>query len=210
MSSCAKAPHRSGDPFPSQTGANSFVDALTFFGRWLRDPAAMAAIAPSGRWLADLITRAIDPRLGPVLELGSGTGAFVPAMRARGVAERDLTLVELDPALAAHLTRRYPKARVLNGDAAAIGSRLGDDRFGAVICGLGLLNMRPAEVEAILTEAFAHMAPAACFYLFTYGRACSVPDAICQRLGIRVTRVGTAWRNLPPARVFCLSRSDMR
>jgi phospholipid N-methyltransferase len=88
--------------------------------------------------------------VGPVLELGSGTGAFVLAMLAREVAERDLTLVELDPSLAYRLAHRYPEARVVNGDAAAIDRHIGDDKFGAVICGLGLLNMPSAAVEAIL------------------------------------------------------------
>lgn len=206
MSTLAEAAKRQTGLLAPHDGTRALSDALTFFGRWLRDPATMAAIAPSSRRLAALITRAIDPQLGPVLELGSGTGAFVPAMLARGVAERDLTLVELDAPLARHLAHRYPSAQVVNDDAAAISCHVGDQRFGAVICGLGLLNMPPAVVEAILREALTHMAPAACFYLFTYGRRCSVPDDVCHRLDLQVERIGTAWRNLPPATVFCLSR----
>lgn len=183
------------------------TDSLLFFGRWLRDPAGMASIAPSSRALAALITRGIDGRMGPVLELGSGTGAFVPALLERGVAEDDLTLVERDLSLARLLTQRYPRARVLSIDASDIDDFTSGPLFGAVVCGLGLLNMRPEEVEAILSAALERMRPDAQFYLFTYGHRCSVPHDMRQRLRLDAERVGTAWRNLPPAAVFRIGRS---
>lgn len=192
-------------PLP-QGGMRALSDAIAFFRLWLRNPSAIAAVAPSSRWLAALIAREIDPRMGPILELGSGTGAFVPAILARGVAARDLTLFELDPSLAYRLARRFPAARIVNGDAAELSHHVGVNRFGAVVCGLGLLNMPPSVIETILSEAFAHMRPAARFYLFTYGRRCSVPDEILERLDLRVDRMGTAWANLPPATVFRLTR----
>jgi phosphatidylethanolamine/phosphatidyl-N-methylethanolamine N-methyltransferase len=180
-------------------------DRLTFLARWWRDPRGMAAIAPSGRALAALITREIDPAAGALLELGSGTGAFVPALLARGVAERDLTLVEQDPALARRLARRYPHAQVLAIDAARLGAAT-SRRYGAAVCGLGLLAMPPATVAAILRAALDRMTPDARLYLFTYGRRCSVPADVLRALRLEAEVIGTAWWNLPPARVYRLTR----
>jgi phosphatidylethanolamine/phosphatidyl-N-methylethanolamine N-methyltransferase len=186
----------SGDPL------RKLKDNLMFFGRWLRNPGGIASIAPSGRALATLITGEIDVKAGHVLELGSGTGAFVPALLNRGVAENNLTLVERDPSLARLLARRYPSAQVLNVDAAQIATATKGRTFGTVICGLGLLNMPEADVEAILSAALARMRPGARLYLFTYGRRCSIPDDVRTRLQLDADRVGIAWRNLPPAAVY--------
>ncbi|MBB5699187.1 class I SAM-dependent methyltransferase [Sphingomonas yantingensis] len=181
--------------------ARPLGDRLLFLARWLRNPRAIASITPSGSALAALITREIDR--GPVLELGSGTGAFVPALLTRGIRERDLVLVERDAPLAVRLSQRWPDATVIASDAA----RFEDGtRFAATVCGLGLLNMPVPTVEAILRAAFARMQPGAHFYLFTYGRRCSVGDATLDRLDLSARRVGRTWRNLPPATVFCLSR----
>jgi phosphatidylethanolamine/phosphatidyl-N-methylethanolamine N-methyltransferase len=183
-------------------------DAFLFFRTWLRDPGGVAAIAPSGRALAALITREIDASSGPVLELGSGTGAFTAALIDRGVAPADLTLIEQNAGFARLLAARYPGATVLAIDAATI-DRDGHDggrAFGAAVCGLGLLNMPETVVEAILRAAFARMAPGAAFYLFTYGLRCSVPPETLARLGLTAERIGTAYRNLPPAGVYRLSR----
>lgn len=184
-------------------------DSARFFREWLRNPVATAAVAPSGEALVALITREIGEWTGPVLELGPGTGVFTRALVARGVDERNLTLVERNPAFAQLLRDRHPHASILVADAGALGTAIAADspRFGAIVCGLGLRNMKPDLIEAILTGAFAHMAPGAAFYLFTYGRRCSVPADLLARLGLTSRRIGVAYRNLPPASVFRLTRS---
>lgn len=182
------------------------VDRLIFFSRWLRDPGGIASIVPSSRALANSITREIDAQTGLVLELGSGTGAFVPALLGRGVPEYRLTLVERDPSLARLLAQRFPRAEVLCVDAASFGKATERWRYGAVICGLGLLNMTPTQIEKILKSALQRMAPAASFYLFTYGRRCSVPHSVLSRLDLTAHYIGTTWRNMPPAAVFRIAR----
>jgi phosphatidylethanolamine/phosphatidyl-N-methylethanolamine N-methyltransferase len=192
-------------------GGDAVLDAFHFLRAWLRDPASMAAILPSGRALAELITRNIDPSAEPVLELGSGTGVFAAALIDRGIAEEDLTLVERDVALARRLARRFPHATVRSTDAADIGHGDAPDAplFAATICGLGFLSMSPTEVEAILRQAFECMTSDGAFYLFTYGRRCSVPSEVLTRLSLDNQRVGTTYRNLPPATVFRLVRRDV-
>lgn len=51
------------------------ADGATFFRAWLSDPLAVAAIAPSGAALADLITSRIGPDTGPVVELAPARGS---------------------------------------------------------------------------------------------------------------------------------------
>ncbi|MDC7811136.1 SAM-dependent methyltransferase [Sphingomonas koreensis] len=183
--------------------AASPLDGIRFFTAWLGNPLSVAAIAPSSKALAQLITRDIDAQTGPVLELGPGTGVFTQALLDRGVAERDLTLVEYDDGFARLLKRRFPQANILSIDAAELAEhRSPSELFGAAVCGLGLLNMKRAKVEAILRAAFMRMHGGAPLYLFTYGRNCPVPDAVLERLDLDAVRVATIRRNIPPASVY--------
>lgn len=161
-------------------------------------------MAPSSARLGDLITSEISPASGPVLELGPGTGVFTRALIRRGLEERDLTLVELDPAFADLLEGRFPHALLLRCSAAKLDCRPGS--FGAVVSGLPLLSMSPRSVMAVLGSVFRCARPDAAFYQFTYGPVCPVPRRILDRLGLKAIRIGgTVW-NLPPASVYRITR----
>jgi phosphatidylethanolamine/phosphatidyl-N-methylethanolamine N-methyltransferase len=178
-------------------------EGIGFFREWLRNPRGVAAIAPSSRALAELITRDIVPGGGSVLELGPGTGAFTQALIARGIPEENLVLLENSERFATALRLRFPNAYVVQADAIALADHLGSKgNFGAVVCGLGLLNMAPAEIRSILVEAFAQLRSGSAFFLFTYGRRCSVPANVMEELGLTASLVGRTYRNLPPASVF--------
>lgn len=181
---------------------------LLFFRALASAPRSVGAIAPSGPNLANLITREISAATGPVLELGPGTGVFTKALVARGVRERDLTLVEYGSDFMRLLQMRFPHARVLWMDAAWLeSSKLFEDRpFGAVISGLPLLNMSPQKVEAILTGAFSSMRSDGVFYQFTYGMLCPVGNAHLERLGLQASCMGRVLLNMPPASVYRIIR----
>lgn len=183
-------------------------DLLPFLREFVRDPRGVASIAPSGRALASLITKELSFRTGPVIELGPGTGAITQAVIARGVRERDLTLVEYGSDFARLLQMRFPQARVLWMDAAALDRHVlfPDLSVGAVVCGLGLLNMDERKVAAILHGAFRYLRPDGAFFLYTYGKRCSVPEPLLDALGLQATRIGRTIRNIPPATVYRLSR----
>jgi phosphatidylethanolamine/phosphatidyl-N-methylethanolamine N-methyltransferase len=201
--SCPAGSASSNEPAP-----RFWSDATRFLVEWSRHPYDTAAITPSGRALASLITREIDGASGPVLELGPGTGAFTRALTRRGVAGSDLTLVEQSPSFARLLRDRFPASTVLNIDAADLhpSGRAAAQPFGAVVCGLGLRNMTSLEVEGIVRASFTVLRPTGSFYLFTYGGRCSVPDDVLDRLGLRAEKVGSTLRNLPPASVYRLRR----
>lgn len=179
---------------------------------WLRDPRSVGALAPSGPALARLMTAHVDHAHGPVIELGPGTGVFTRALLERGLPGHRLVLVETDPVLASTLARRYPHARVLRMDAARLGrssSLFGDERASAVISGLPLLSIPADKVEAIVEGVFERqLQQDGALYQFTYGLRCPVPRALRQRLGLEAERIGGAWLNLPPARVWRIRRRE--
>lgn len=186
----------------------SAADVITFIREWLRSPRSVAAIAPSGRALASLITKEISAKSGPVIELGPGTGAFTQALLERGVRQQDLTLVEYGSDFARLLQSRFPHARVLWMDAAWLDRhRLFEGApVGAVVSGLGFLNMSQKEIGAILMGAFGYLRPDGAFYLFTYGPRCSVSDATLAELYLHATCIGKTFRNIPPASVYRITR----
>jgi phosphatidylethanolamine/phosphatidyl-N-methylethanolamine N-methyltransferase len=181
---------------------------FSFLREWLRNPLTVAAIAPSGRALATMITKDINWLTGPVIELGPGTGVFTRRLIERGVRQGNLTLVEYGSDFARILQNDFPHARTLWMDAAWLTqTRLFDGApVGAVVCGLGLLNMKPEKIKAILNGCFAYLRPEGAFYLFTYGPRCSVPDEILQELGLEVSFVGRTFSNIPPASVYKITR----
>ncbi len=204
------------DPFLAEpsgersTQAHPFLDAVGFFRAWIRDPLRVAAITPSGKALARLITAGINERTGAVIELGPGTGAFTRALLARGVRPEDLVLVEAGADFAEALRLRFPGARTLCMDAARLRTHapFGERPVGAVVSGLPVLSMPPRQVLSILKGSFGRMAPGGAFHQFTYGPCCPVRPEILERLGLRAQRTGRTLANVPPAAVYRIMRKD--
>jgi phospholipid N-methyltransferase len=191
-----------------ETANCSYSDNLRFLRAWAGDPLRVAAVAPSSRTLAWLMTSELGDVQGPVIELGPGTGVFTRAMIERGVTESDLTLVERGPEFAAMLRQRFPKARVLEIDAARLGRHalFPQAEVAAVVSGLPLLSMPPRKIMAILAGTFSYVRPTGCLYQFTYGPRCPIPRPILDRLGLKAVRTGGTFRNIPPAAVYRVSR----
>ncbi|MBY5563149.1 class I SAM-dependent methyltransferase [Rhizobium leguminosarum] len=182
-------------------------DRRRFLLAWLRAPLRIASITPSGPRLAGLMTKEISPLTGPVLELGPGTGVFTAALLERGIAERDLTLVEYERDFATLLQGRFPDARVLWVDVRQMWkTALSGSFFGGVVSGLPLLAMRPEDVRTLLEGCFSNLRPHGAFYQFTYGPKCPVPVEILDSLDLVATRIGWTFRNIPPAAVYRISR----
>ncbi|WP_118134108.1 class I SAM-dependent methyltransferase [Oceanicella sp. SM1341] len=197
-------PARSNPALPASTN-----HLRLFLTQFLRRPGRIVALSPSSRSLARAMTVGLGPETGPVVELGSGTGKITEAILARGVAERDLTLFEIDEAFATLLERSYPRARLLRISATAVAEAATtlDRPVGAVISGLPLLSMPTAVQRDILTGAFDIMGPGGVFVQFTYGYRPPVDRAVREELGLRWTRSPRVWNNLPPARVYTFRRT---
>lgn len=186
----------------------SMHHALRFLRHWIADPAYIGTIAPSASALATLITREINGRSGRIIELGAGTGAFTQALRARGVREANLVLVERNPAFEARLRARFPHARVLRMDAGRLGDWTRGEMpcTGAVVSSLPLLTLAARHVQAILNGAFAGLDRDGSFYQLSYAPICPVPRRLLDELGLEATLLGRVWRNMPPAAVYRLRR----
>jgi len=182
-----------------------------FLRSFLKNPGVIGAVTPSGSSLAELITNDLGPATGTVLELGPGTGIFTEAALKRGVPEKDLILIEYVVDFARVLQMRYPQARVLCMDAEQLGTALPPEkRLGAAVSGLPLLNMRGSKIETMLRSIFSHLREGGALYQFTYGITCPIPRHILKRLDLKASLHGRVLRNIPPARVYKITRSNHR
>lgn len=183
-------------------------DLLPFIRAWVTDPRKVSAISPSSPALARLITSEVTAQRTPVLELGPGTGVFTRALLDRGIDQNDLTLIEAEPDFSRLLSKRYPKARILQMDACRLGRHglFGRGELASAISGLPLLSMTPRQIMGILSGSFEYLREDGSFYQFTYGPRCPVPAAILARLDLQATRIGTTVRNVPPSSVYKIER----
>lgn len=187
-------------------------DRVVFFRAWLLNPLRVAAIAPSGRALANLITSEISADTGPVIELGPGTGVFTQALIKRGVDQSNMALIEYDSLFVAELQHRFENAHTFCIDAARLNEvELFDGmRAGAVVSGLPMISISLRKIITILDSAFDKMRPEGSFYQFTYGPSCPIPRALLDRLGLKAIRVGRTFVNVPPATVYRIVRRQSR
>ena len=190
--------------------SHDMAETLGFFRAWLKAPLRVAAVTPSGRALAKLITSEINRGTGPVIELGPGTGSFTRILLAHSVRQEDLVLVEFGAALAENLHQRFPNVRTLCMDAARLrGVHLFDGRAAAaVVSALPLSSMPRRKVIGILKGAFDKMRADGVFYQFTYGPRFPVPQRLLDRLGLQAEQIGSTLADFPPASVYRLSRID--
>lgn len=181
------------------------ADEARFIKSWFDNPSLAGAVSPSGRFLARMMARYVDPHAtGPVVELGPGTGAITEALLQRGIAPSRLVLLEYDAAFCTLLRRRFPGVRVIQGDAYHLAESLRgilDQPAAAIVSSLPLLNKPERERVRLLAEAFGLMAPSGSFVQFTYGVMSPVPRKNA-KVAFHAEVSPPVWLNLPPARVW--------
>ena len=185
--------------------ANSSSHDLAFLRGFLARPWKVASPVPSGQKLARKIAEQIDPEPGGVvLELGPGTGAVTRAIRARGIAEEDLVLIESDREFVALLRSAFPRARVLEGDAFAFPDLLGNDprEVRAIVSGLPVVPEPPERKREFLESAMNTLAQGKPFVQFSYSNRPPLP----QIDGVGVKRAATVWQNIWPMRIWVYRR----
>ena len=148
---------------------------------------------------------------GVVLELGGGTGAITAALLEAGTAPERLVVIEKDKELCRLLTKRFPQVTVILGDVIRIRSHLrhqGVTVVDAVVSGLPLLTMSERLQQFILGQAFAVMDENGIFVQFTYGPRSPISPAKLERWSLEAHPAGYAWRNVPPATVWRLTKAS--
>ncbi|WP_245257520.1 class I SAM-dependent methyltransferase [Methylocapsa acidiphila] len=182
------------------------ADEARFFRSWLDNPMVAGAVSPSGRFLARMMARYVDPLVeGPIIELGPGTGPVTEALLRRGVAPDRLFLVEFDPGFCRLLARRFPGVHIIQGDAYRLAETLAGhirEPAAAIVSSLPLLMKPERERLALLGQGFALLAPAGRFVQFTYGPVSPIPRGRAKGPTFLVEGSPPVWLNLPPARVW--------
>ena len=178
-------------------------DEVRFHRSWMEKPLHMGAVMPSGRILARTMAQYVDiDSLGPVVELGPGTGAITNALIEHGVDQRRLVLVEYNPGFCALLRDRYPHAKIVQGDAYTLRDSLRNvlsAPASAVVSGLPLVTKPMLTRLKLIRDAFGALAPGAPFVQFTYSVAPPIPKSLP---GVSTEASERIWMNLPPARVW--------
>jgi phosphatidylethanolamine/phosphatidyl-N-methylethanolamine N-methyltransferase len=178
-------------------------DEVRFLRSWIEKPLHMGAVMPSGRVLARTMAQYVDiDSNAPVVELGPGTGAITNALIERGVDQKRLVLVEYNPGFCALLRDRYPRAKVVQGDAYALRDSLWDvlsAPAAAVVSGLPLVTKPMLTRLKLIRDAFVALVPGAPFVQFTYSVAPPIPKSLP---GVSTEASERIWMNLPPARVW--------
>jgi phosphatidylethanolamine/phosphatidyl-N-methylethanolamine N-methyltransferase len=183
------------------------ADEARFIKRWLDNPKVTGAVSPSGRFLARAMASYVDPNAdGPIIELGPGTGPVTEALLTRGIAQERLILVEYDASFCKLLGRRFPKARIIQGDAYRLAETLGpvlEEQAACIVSSLPLLTRPERGRLNLLRDAFELMQAEGAFIQFTYGLTSPVPlTSRMSGLHFRAEASHSVWLNLPPARVW--------
>jgi phosphatidylethanolamine/phosphatidyl-N-methylethanolamine N-methyltransferase len=167
-------------------------------------PHQIGAVLPSGRPLARAMARWLPPDPDAyALELGPGTGSVTEALFEHGLREDRLIAIEKSEKMADLLRHRFPKAKIITGDAFQLDQTLRRharqaDKIGAVFCSLPLRNFRAAVADE-LAKKIRHLLPSGGRLIqYTYRIASTPPRAShhFQRVASDVV-----WFNIPPARV---------
>ena len=184
------------------------ADEARFIKTWLDNPILTGAVSPSGRFLARMMARAVDPSgSGPIVELGPGTGPITQALLSRGIDPKRLLLVEFDSAFCRLLRKRFPNVQIVQADAYDLRQSLTGvltEPAASIVSSLPLLNKPDAQRLSLLEDAFSLMAPRGSFVQFTYGMNSPVPRAAALDFDAEVS--SPVWLNLPPARVWVYRR----
>jgi phosphatidylethanolamine/phosphatidyl-N-methylethanolamine N-methyltransferase len=178
-------------------------DEVRFIRSWIERPLSTGAVTPSGKILARTMARYVDPNsIGPVVELGPGTGPVTEALVEAGVNPARLILVESNPAFCRILRARYPDATLVQGDAYGVRRLLETlllQPAAAMVSGLPLIT-KPVRMRLrLIRDAFDLMVPGAPFVQFTYAVASPLPKRFG---GFSIEASERIWMNIPPARVW--------
>jgi Phospholipid N-methyltransferase len=185
-----------------------WMQSLTFFRQWLKNPRTMASIFPSGRQLGKLMASVLPTGARRIVELGAGTGAITAALLKQGIPPQQLLAVEMNPVLHGVLAKRFPQVHLAHGDARHLAGLIAHSGIfaggsvDAVFSSLGMLSMSKELQRDIVAAAFDVLRAGGVFVQYTYGLVSPLNDEVRMQLGLRCVSAGLAWRNLPPARVF--------
>lgn len=173
----------------------------SFYKALFKNPRAMGSIIPSSTHLAEAIADFVpvtDNKI--IVELGAGTGVVTQALLDHGIRPDLILAVESSKDLVQKLKARFPKVRVVHGDAADLSNFIKQQPLpvGTVICGLPLLILPPEKIQEILHQVDQVLCPGGRYIKYTYGSKDIWSKILSHYKKITAKRI---WLNIPPARV---------
>jgi phosphatidylethanolamine/phosphatidyl-N-methylethanolamine N-methyltransferase len=182
----------------------ALTDTTLFLQEWFANPQRTGSVTPSSPKLAAAMAHWLpsDPA-SYVLELGPGTGAVTEALIKRGLREEKLVAIERNPKMARLLREKFPRARIITGDAWHLDVLLREQRHpiesvGAVISSLPLLNFPLEEAEVLAQKIRNILEPQGNWVQYSY-RIHKLRPRGSSSFRLRASKI--VWLNLPPARV---------
>jgi len=128
-----------------------------FLHELITRPGAIGAICPSSRYLARQMAQQVpalpedDDSL--VIELGGGTGAITQALLNRGIAPRNLMVVEFSHPFVHRLRERFANVDIVHGNAADLPCFVPQGKkVKAIVSSLPLCSLPPALTQSILRQ----------------------------------------------------------
>lgn len=185
----------------SQCPLNKQEGAFVFVKSFLRDPKATGAIYPSSKRLAEVMASyVVFSQNQLVVELGAGTGVVTQAILNRGIPAERIIAIESSPELAENLRRRFPKVRVIEGDASYLAELLKNETrpIGTIISGLPLRSLDKETIKRILSVIPLALSAHGRYIQFTYDLR-HTTHFYPQRY--QLTQRKLVWVNIPPAKV---------
>lgn len=169
-----------------------------FLSELAKYPRQMGTVWPSSRALAEAMARWLPEHEDQfVLELGPGTGVVTERLLAAGLPEERLVAVEKSKRLAGYLRQRFPKARIISGDALELDKILAGMMFGGVFSSLPLKVFTDEQVERICSAIHSVLLPDAHWVQYSY----QIINGHAPAKSFHAVDSEIVWRNLPPAKV---------
>lgn len=184
---------------------------LLFLARFLRSPRTIGAIMPSSAALARAALEGLDwRRVGCVVELGPGTGAFTGEILRRLGGRGRYLGIDIDAVFVDRLRRRWPGVDCVCASAvdlpALLASR-GLAQADHIVSGLPFASLPPATTGRIVDAVGEVLRPGGTFTTFQYVHAYGWPAARAfrRRMSLRLGGPPSGRlvvRNVPPAVVL--------
>jgi len=193
----------------------SLREHLLLLGRFVREPRAIGAVAPSSAALARAMVAGLDFHPGVrVVELGPGTGAFTRAIVPRLGPQSTLLVIDRERIFIERLRRLWPQIDCVCASAAALPALAAERHLTPVdhiISGLPFASLPGSVTQAILDGIEHTLRIGGTFTTFQYVHAYGMRAAVAFRdnMNRRMESPPSrhlVTRNLPPAYVLTWRR----
>ncbi|MBV1774153.1 methyltransferase [Burkholderiaceae bacterium DAT-1] len=177
---------------------------LTLIRALGKSPGQVGTLLPSSRFLANrVLSLAVSLDCGgPIIEAGAGTGALTAALLAYFGPDR-LTVIERDADLADTLRRRFPDLHIVHEQLEHVLGKLAPRPQNSVLVSSIPWRSLSAEQSLPIQRKLArYVIGGGQVIQFSYGRSAPFPAPD----GAHWQPAGRVWLNVPPARLWVLSR----